>query len=464
MMSEIKNCVVVIGGGPGGYVAALRAAQLGAQVTLIEKDKLGGTCLNRGCVPTKSLLQSASMLWQIKNADAFGISVRPPSLDFAAVCRRKQKVVEQLVDGVESLMRNNNVTVINGIATIAGPGKVRVVGEEEKTIEADKIIIATGSESASVPIEGIDEEGVIDSDEALTMEYLPKSMIIIGGGVIGLEFAQIFHRMDVKVAIIEMMPQILPTEDADIAQMLQEILKEEGIDIYTNAKVMSIGTNEQGNKIVSFSAKKGEKKLVVDKVLIAVGRIPYTKGLGLEKLGVALDRGRIVVNSRMETNIKDIYAIGDVVGGSMLAHMAMAEGICAAHNAVGMGGEMDYRAVPRCVYTSPEIAAVGLTEKEAEEKYDNVRVGRFPFRANAKALVLNEMDGMVKFIADAQYGQVLGVGIIGPHATEMIAETVLGIQLEATINDFASAIHAHPTLSEAVMEAALGIEGKSIHL
>jgi dihydrolipoamide dehydrogenase len=404
------------------------------------------------------------MLWQIKNVDAFGISARHLSLDFAAVCRRKQKVVEQLVDGVESLMRNNNITVINGIGTIAGPGKVRVVGEEEKMIEADKIIIATGSESASVPIEGIDEEGVINSDEALTMEYLPKSMIIIGGGIIGLEFAQIFHRMNVKVAIIEMMPQILPTEDADIAQMLQEILEEEGIDIYTDAKVMSIGTNEQGNKIVSFSAKDGGEKLVVNKVLIAVGRIPYTKALGLEKLGVALDRGRIVVNSRMETNIKDIYAIGDVVGGSMLAHMAMAEGICAAQNAVGMGEEMDYRAVPRCVYTSPEIAAVGLTEKEAEEKYDNVRVGKFPFRANAKALVLDEMDGMVKFITDAQYGQVLGVGIIGSHATEMIAETVLGIQLEATINDFASAIHAHPTLSEAVMEAALGIEGRSIHL
>ena len=464
MMSEIKNRIVVIGGGPGGYVAAIRAAQLGAQVTLIEKDKLGGTCLNRGCIPTKSLLQSVGMLWQIKKADAFGISVKHPSLDFAAVCRRKQSVVKQMVDGVGFLMRNNNITVISGIGTINGQGKVRVVSEEQKMIEADKIIIATGSEPASVPIEGINEEGVINSDEALTMEQLPKSMVIIGGGVIGLEFAQIFHRMNVKVAIIEMMPQILPTEDAEIAQTLKGILKGEGIDIYTNAKARSIGTNEQGDKVVSLSAKEGEKTLVGNKVLIAVGRAPYKKDLGLERLSVALDRGRIIVNKRMETNIKDIYAVGDVVGGAMLAHTAMAEGSCAAQNAVGMGVEMDYRAVPRCVYTSPEVAAVGLTEKEAKEKYDNVRVGKFPFGANGKALVLDETEGMVKFIVDAQYGQVLGVEIIGPHATEMIAEAVLGIQLEATFNDFASAIHAHPTLSETVMEAALGVMGKSLHI
>lgn len=464
MMSEIKNRIVVIGGGPGGYVAAIRAAQLGAQVTLIEKDKLGGTCLNRGCIPTKSLLQSVGMLWQIKKADAFGISVKHPSLDFAAVCRRKQSVVKQMVDGVGFLMRNNNITVISGIGTITGQGKVRVVSDEEKMIEADKIIIATGSESASGPVEGINEGGVINSDEALTMEQLPKSMVIIGGGVIGLEFAQIFHRMNVKLAIIEMMPQILPTEDAEIALMLEEILKREGIDIYTNAKVRSIGTNEQGDSVVSLSAKEGEKKLVGNKVLIAVGRCPYTRDLGLDKLGVALDRGRIIVNKRMETNIKDIYAIGDVVGGAMLAHMAMAEGSCAAQNAVGIGVEMDYRAVPRCVYTSPEVAAVGLTEKEAKEKYDNVRVGKFPFGSNGKALVLDETEGMVKFIADAQYGQVLGVEIIGPHATEMIAEAVLGIQLEATFNDFASAIHGHPTLSETVMEAALGVAGGSLHI
>jgi dihydrolipoamide dehydrogenase len=463
-MSEISKHIIVIGGGPGGYVAAIKAAHLGAQVTLIEKDTLGGTCLNRGCIPTKSLLQTANILFQIKKADVFGISVERPSLNFEAVSRRKRKVVKQLVDGVGFLMRKNKITVIDGIGTIVGQGKVRVVGNEEKMIEADKIIIATGSESASIPIEGINEEGVINSDEALAMEQLPSSMVIIGGGVIGLEFAQIFHRINTKVAIIEMMPQILPTEDADIAQMLEEILSREGIDICTNAEVNSIGTNEQGDKVVSFNTKEGQKRLVGNKVLIAVGRRPCTSDLGLEKLGLALDRGQIIVNKHMETNIKNIYAVGDVVGGTMLAHKAMAEGSCAALRAMGANIEMDYRAVSRCVYTSPEVAAVGLTEKEARVKYDNVRVGKFPFRVNGKALVLDETEGMVKFIADAQYGQVLGVEIIGPHATEMIAEAVLGIQIEATFNDFASAIHAHPTLSETVMEAALGVDGKSLHI
>lgn len=445
-------------------MATIRAAQLGAHVTLIEKDKLGGTCLNRGCIPTKSLLQSASMLSLIKKAETFGISAKSVFLDFTAVCRRKQRVVEQMLGGVEFLMRNNNVTVVSGIATITKQGMLRIIGSEEKIIEADKIIIATGSEPASPPIEGIHEEGVMNTDEALTMEKLPKSIIIIGGGFIGLEFAQIFQRMNVKVTIIEMMPQILPKEDSDITQMLGRILKREGIDIYTNAKVQCIGIGKQGDRIVSFSAKEEKKKLVADKVLIAVERIPYMRNLGLENLGLAIDGGRIVVNKRMETTINDIYAIGDVVGGSMLAHVAVAEGICAAQNAVGLSVEMDYRAVPRCVYTSPEVAAVGLTEKEAREKYDNVRVGKFPLRASRKAIVLGEREGIVKFIVDAEYGQVLGVEIIGPHATELISEAILGIQLEATFNDFASVIHAHPTLSETIMEAALGVEGKSIHI
>lgn len=455
--------VVVIGGGSAGYTAAIRAAQLGAKVTLIEKDTLGGTCLNRGCISTKSLLQSASVLWQIKKADAFGISVENPQLDFISVSKRKREVIKQLVDGVGSLMRKNQIRVINGAGTIVGHGKVRVVGSNEAELEADKIIIASGSEPASAPIEGIDGEGVINSDAALTIEQLPKSIIIIGGGAIGLEFAQIFHRMDTKVTIIEMMPQILPDEDVEIAQMLEQILGSEGIDIFTNAEVHSIETNEQGDKTVSFSTNK-EKKLAASKVLIAVGRRPYTKDLGLEKLGIVLDKGRIVVDRYMETNAKDVYAAGDVVGGVMLAHVAMAEGKCAAQNAMGIDLEMNYRAVPRCIYTCPEVAAVGLTESQARAKSDKIKIGKFPFRANGKAVICNEISGMVKFIAEAQYGQVLGVQIIGPHATEMIAEAVLGIQLEATLEDFASTIHAHPTLSESVMEAALGVEGKCIHI
>ena len=462
-MSEKRSRIVIIGGGPGGYVAAIRAAQLGGEVTLIEMDKLGGTCLHRGCIPTKSLLQSADILRQIEHADTFGISLENLSLDYVKVCKRKQNVVQQLLKGVEFLMKKNKITVIGGIGTIVAPGMVKVAGSE-KMIAADKIIIATGSEPTSIPIEGADSKGVIVSDEAIAMEELPESMIIIGGGVIGVEFAQIFCRMKTRVTIIEMMPCLLPTEDGEIARMLERVLNREGVDIYTDATVKGIGTNERGEKVVTFSFKGEEKRLIASKVLVAVGRRPRTENLGLERLPVSLEKGHVVVSKRMETSIKNLYAIGDVVGNLMLAHKAMAEGRCAAQNAMGIVSEMDYRAVPRCIYTFPEVATVGMTEREAREKYGNVKIGRFPFRANGKALILGETDGMVKFIVEPQYGKVLGVGIIGPHATELIAEAVLGIKLEAHFNDFASSIHAHPTLSEGLMEAALGVEGRSLHI
>lgn len=462
-MSEEKNRIAIIGGGPGGYVAAICAAQLGGEVTLIEKDRLGGTCLNRGCIPTKSLLQSAGILRQIERADIFGISVENLSFDYAKMCRRKEKVVQQLLKGIGFLMKKNNISVISGAGAIVEPGMVKVAGSE-KMIEADKIIIATGSEPASIPIAGADREGVITSDEAIAMEELPESMIIIGGGVIGVEFAQLFCRLKTRVTVIEMMPQLLPTEDAEIALILEKKLTREGVAVYTDATVKEIGTNERGEKVVTFSFKGEEKRLVAGKVLIAVGRRPCTENLGLEKLSISLKKDRIVVNNRMETGIENIYAIGDLVGDVMLAHKAMAEGRCAAQNAMGIVSEMDYRAVPRCVYTSPEVAAVGLTEREAREKYGDIKIGKFPFRANGKALILDETDGMVKFIVEPRYGEVLGVGIIGPHATEMIGEAALGIKLEATFNDFASSIHAHPTLSESLMEAALAVEGKSLHI
>ncbi|OIP92308.1 MAG: dihydrolipoyl dehydrogenase [Syntrophaceae bacterium CG2_30_49_12] len=462
-MSEKRNRIAIIGGGPGGYVAAICAAQLGGEVTLIEKDRLGGTCLNRGCIPTKSLLQSAGVLRQIERADTFGISIENLSFDYAKMRRRKEKVVQQLLKGIGFLMKKNNISVISGTGTIVKPGMVKVAGSE-KMIEADKIIIATGSEPASIPIAGADRKGVISSDEAIDMEELPESMIIIGGGVIGVEFAQLFCRLKTRVAVIEMMPRLLPTEDAEIALILERKLTREGVAVYTDATVKEIGTNEKGEKVVTFSFKGEEKRLVAGKVLIAVGRRPCTENLGLEKLSLPLKKDRIVVNNRMETDIENIYAIGDVVGDVMLAHKSMAEGRCAAQNAMGIVSEMDYRAVPRCVYTSPEVAAVGLTEREAREKYGDIKIGKFPFRANGKALILDETDGMVKFIVEPRYGEVLGVGIIGPHATEMIGEAALGIKLEASFNDFASSIHAHPTLSEGLMEAALTVEGKSLHI
>lgn len=458
-----KN-ITIIGGGPGGYVAAIRAAQLGAQVTLIEKDTLGGTCLNRGCIPTKALLQSADILAEIRNAAAFGISAEKVSLDFSAVTKRKEAVVKQLVAGVTSLMRKNNINVIKGIGTLIDAKTVGILGESDK-ISADSIIIATGSKPSTVPIKGIDEPGVITSDEALTMEQLPKSTVVIGGGVIGLEFAQILYKMGSKVTIVEMMPQILPTEDTEIANALENILKKDGMEIFTNATVTSIRSAKPDEKVVSFTTKdgNGEQERIAEKVLLSVGRRPDTDDLGVNNLSLAVDKGRLVVNERMETNIPGVYAIGDVIGGLMLAHVAMEEGKCAVENSLGADCKMDYRAAPRCVYTSPEVAGVGLTEAEAKEEYSDIKVGRFPFKASGRALILNETAGMVKIITDAHYGQILGVHILGPQATELIAEAVLGIKMEATFDDIASTIHAHPTLSEAMMEAALNAGGKTIH-
>ena len=458
-----KN-IIIIGGGPGGYVAAIRAAQLGAQVTLVEKDTLGGTCLNRGCIPTKVLLQSADILANVKNAALFGISIGKASVDFSAVTKRKEAVVKQLVAGVTSLMRKNKINVIKGIGTLIDSKTVGILGTGDQ-INADGIIIATGSKPSTVPIKGIDEPGVITSEQALTMEQFPESVVIIGGGVIGLEFAQIMHRMGSEVTIAEMMPQILPTEDMEIANMLENFLKKDGIEIFTNATVTSIRSAQQNREVVSFITKddNSERTRIAEKVLLSVGRSPNTDYLGVNKSGLALDRGRLVVNERMETNIPGVYAIGDVVGGLMLAHVAMEEGKCAVENSLGADRRVDYRIVPRCVYTSPEVACVGLTEVEAKQEYGDIRIGQFPFTANGRALTLNETTGMVKIIADAHFGQILGVHVLGPQATELVAEAVLGIRMEATFEDIASIIHAHPTLSEAVMEAALDVGRRRIH-
>jgi dihydrolipoamide dehydrogenase len=461
---ENGKTVAVIGGGVAGYVAAIRASQLGGHVTLVERGALGGTCLNRGCIPTKSLLHSADVLCQAKRAGVFGVTVRNARLDFRAVSARKQEVVDRLVGGVEVLMRKNRIAVVSGSGCVVGPGKVMVSGDVTKEIDADKIIIATGSEPIVPPIAGVENKAVINSDEALTLERLPGGIIVVGAGVVGLEFAQIFSKMGVEVTIVEMMPQILPGEDPELAQILEDVLQTEGIKVFKGTQVQSIGTEEDGGVAVTLATGMERQELRAERVLMAVGRRPVLGGVGLENLDIASNKGRIIVNDRMETNVPGIYAIGDVVGGAMLAHVAIAEGKCAAQNAMGIESRMQYQAVPRCIYTSPEVAAVGLTEDEARAKYGNVRVGRFPFRANGKAVVLGEETGVVKVIAEERYGQVVGVGIVGPHATDMIAEAVLGIQLEATVDDFASVIHAHPTLSEAVGEAALSAEGKPIHI
>lgn len=462
-MPEKKNKkIVIIGGGPGGYVAAIRSAQLGCTTTLIEKDKLGGTCLNRGCIPTKVLLQSAETLMTVKEAKHHGIVTGEASVDFAAVMARKTSVVDGLVRGVHGLMAKNRITVIKGTGIILDSRKV-VVKETGKEITADEVIIATGSLSASLPIKGKDSDAVIDSDAALSLTEIPASLVVIGGGVLGLEFAQIFNSFGAKVTVVEMMPQLLPGQDAEIAKILGDILIEQGIEILTGARVVEIQEASEGaNKvIIDAGSQKIEKK--AQKILVAVGRMPNLEGLGLDgKLQMA--KGCIAVNERLETSLSHTYAIGDVVGGMMLAHKAMAEGRCAAENAAEVKGYVNYKAIPGVVYTLPGVGSVGMTEQAAREHYDHIKVGRFPFIGNGKARVLGETAGLIKIISERQYGEILGVHIIGPSATELIAEAVLAIHLEIPIDEFVTSIHAHPTLSEAMNEAALAVTGKTVHL
>lgn len=460
-MGTNEKKIIVIGGGVGGYPAALRAARLGGKVTLIEKGKLGGTCLNWGCVPTKTLLQSAEIYSSAKRAPSFGVKAENISFDFPAMMRRKEQVVRQLTSGVEKLLRDKKVEIIRGTATFSDQKTIKIM-ETGKIIQGDKVIIATGSVPTKPDIPGIDGPNVMTSHDILSTKSLPNGVLIIGGGYIGVELGQLLGRLGVRVIIVEILSHILPKEDEDVGEALKKRLQDEGIDIYTNSTVEKV---KPGRKMatVTYSTPEGKKTVRVEKVILASGRRPYAEGLGLQKLGIRVDKERIIVNNRMETNIPGIYAIGDVVGGIMLAHVAMAEGECAGRNAMGIGSELDYGAVPRCIYTFPEIGAVGMTEKEAQERY-NVKVSRFPLHANSKANILGETYGMVKIIAEEEEGDILGVHILGPHATDLISEAVFAMEMEATVEELAHAIHPHPTLSEALGEAAQALSGGAIHL
>jgi dihydrolipoamide dehydrogenase len=457
--------VIVIGSGPGGYVAAIKAAQLGAHVTLVEKDALGGTCLNRGCIPTKFFRESAGLLSRIEEAEAFGISVQGVSVDFPAVVKRKEAVVNKLIKGLVALMKKNKIDVVTGTASLVDAGTVRVL-ESGLELSADTTIIATGSKSASPPIKGADTPNVMSSDEMLASQQLPSSLAVVGGGVVGLEFAQFLARMGTKVTVIEVLPQILAGEDAEISTQLQRLLTRGGVKVLTNTFVTSIGEGPKGQKAVTFVTGEGgtEEVLIVERVMLSTGRVPNLDDLNASALGLKLDGTRLVVDDLMATNVPGIYAIGDVVGSPMLAHVAMEEGKCAAVNALtGGSAKMDYGIVPMCVYTSPEVASVGLTEAEARDKFGEVRIGRFPFAANGRSMIANSAKGMVKVIADTRYGEILGVHILGPQATELIAECIMAMRLEATIDELGSTIHAHPTASEAVAESALDALGMRIH-
>ncbi len=453
------DCVVV-GAGPGGYVAAIRAAQLGAKTAIIERNKIGGTCLNWGCIPTKALYYSAKTLDKARHASDFGVNVGDVSFDLAKAVERKDGVVKKLVGGVEQLLKGNKVDVIKGNAYLEAAGKVRVSnGDSTEEIAAKSVIIATGSEPAMIPAFNIDRVNVLTSTEMLDLKKVPESLLVIGGGVMGCEFATLFATFGSSVIIVELLPTILSTEDKMVARVIAKRFKETGVSVLTEVQVESV-TSE--NNRVKTRLKDG-REFITEKVMVAIGRSFNSAGIGLDKLGVTMDRGRIAVDERMETNVKGVYAIGDVTGKMLLAHVASTQGIVAANNAAGKDARMDYSIIPAGIFTDPEIASVGLREKEAEEKGIPVSVGRFPYAASGKALGMGETEGFVQLVADPGTDKVLGCSIVGAHATDLIGEVAIAMKAGATVKDIADTVHAHPTLPEIVMEAAEDVHGMAIH-
>ncbi len=459
-----KRDVVVIGGGPAGYVAAIRAAQLGGRVTLVEEAELGGTCLNRGCIPTKFMLRSVETYQSLKTCERYGISVSGANLELAKMQAGKNEVISALASGVKGLLSGNKVEVLNGRAKLTSSGQIAVGSAQGKkeTITADKIILATGAKPIVLPIPGADSPDIMSVDDLLEVKELPKSLVIIGGGVVGVEMATIFAKLGSRVSVVEMMPHCLPAQDEEIAMVLEDVLRDEGIQVCCSARVSRIDDTD-GGKAVVFSEGDAGQKIEAEAVAIAVGYRPNVAGLGLEECGVVVERGGIQVNEKMETSVPNIYAAGDVVGGMMLAHVAIAEGLVAAENARGLNLRMDYKSVPQCIFSLPAVASVGLTEAAAVAQGHEVRVGRFPLKASGMALILGEQRGLVKVVAERKYGQLLGVHIIGPHAPCLIAEAATAINLESTVDDILATVHAHPSLSEAIWEAAADVKGKAIH-
>lgn len=462
MSDKIK--VTVIGGGPGGYVAAIRAAQLGGEVTLVEKENLGGTCLNVGCIPTKALLRSAELYEEFKEGARYGILASDVKVDFTKVQERKNAVVKQLVGGVKGLLASNKVKVVNGEASFTGRDTIEVKTEKgTETIKSDKFIIATGSIPSKPPIPGIDSKQCIDSTGALELQEVPKTMVIVGGGVIGVEIATLYSAFGCKITIVEMLDEILPMMDGELTKMIRTKLAKKGIEIYTSSKVMSFKDTGTGVE-VSVQMSDGTNRVFSgEKALISIGRRTNTAAIGMEKASIANDRGRITVNDRMETSVPGIYAVGDCIGKVMLAHTASAQGEVAAENALGHNSIFDGKTNPSCVYIKPEFASVGLTEEVAKARGIEYTVGKFPLSANGKAMIMGE-DGMVKIIAGKKYKEILGVHILGPRATDLIGELALAIGTEATTDELTATIHAHPTVSESIKEAALAVEKRAIHI
>ncbi|MGD9678046.1 MAG: dihydrolipoyl dehydrogenase [Vulcanibacillus sp.] len=471
MTAQSEFDVVFLGAGPGGYVAAIRAAQLGLKVAVVEKDRVGGTCLNRGCIPSKSYLRSAEIYRNTLEALKFGVIANDISLDFSLVQERKNNVVEQLLKGIEFLLEKNKVTLIKGFGFISGNNlsnrlvTIKKANNIIETISTKNIIIATGSRPKSLAGLKIDEKYIMTSDQAFEMINLPKSIIIVGGGVIGMEWASLLKDFGVEVTVVEFLPRILPLEDSDISKDMTRLMKKRKISIHTNTKVLPESIKIVNNQ-VELEAKKEENiiQLKAEKVLISIGREAVIDQIGIENLDIAIENGSIKVNEYYQTGEANIYAIGDCIGGLQLAHVASNEGIIAIEHIAGKNPKpLDYLSVPKCIFTYPEIASIGFSEDEARDRGDDIKVGKFQFRGIGKALVNGEIDGFIKIIIDTRSKTLIGVSMMGSHVTEMITEFALAKVIGATVSDIIHTIHPHPTLSEAIVEAVLDVDKMSIH-
>jgi len=468
-MNENKTYdVAIIGSGPGGYVAAIRAAQLNLSVLIIEKEsRLGGVCTLRGCIPTKALLHTADLLEETRHGAEVGVATREVRLELAAAMKHKEKVVRQSSNGVAFLMKKNKVDVVNGFGRIAGPGRVSVAASDgaETVYAAKNILVATGSTPRSLPGLEIDHQVILSSDSILEGTEIPKSLLVVGSGAVGVEFASMFARFGSKTVIVEILPRIVPVEDEEISRELAASFKRQGIAVYPDTRVERLTKSDAGAELIARSSGDKTETFRAERVLMAVGRKPNSAGIGLEAMSVATDRGFITTDGFMRTNVPGVYAIGDVVPTQALAHVASAEGVVAVEHMAGKETRpLNYDQVPGCTYCSPEIGSIGLTEARAKERGYDVAVGKFPFSAIGKARILNQASGFVKIVAEKKYDEVLGVHIVGPSATELIAEAGAALKLEATSEELVRTIHAHPTLSEAIHEASEAVSGHAIHI
>ncbi|HYX20334.1 MAG TPA: dihydrolipoyl dehydrogenase [Thermoanaerobaculia bacterium] len=468
MSSTKPYDVCIIGSGPGGYVAAIRASQLGLSVLMVEKEpRLGGVCTLWGCIPTKALLHTADLLEEARHGGDVGVAAREVRLDMPAAMKHKEKIVRQSTNGITYLMKKNRVDVAAGFGRLAAPGRVVVAGADgaETTYAARNVIVATGSTPRSLPGMDIDDKWILSSTSMLELAEIPKSLVVIGSGAVGVEFASMYARFGSKVTIVEVLPRIVPVEDEEISRELAASFKRQGIAVYPETRVERLTRGDAGVELIARSPGDKTETFRAEKVLMAVGRRPLTENIGLEALGVATEKGYVKVDAMMRTNVPGVYAIGDVLATPALAHLASAEGVVAVEHMAGKNPPpINYDQIPGCTYCSPEIGSIGLTEAKARERGHDVVVGKFPFSAIGKARILNQAAGFVKIVAEKKYDEVLGVHIIGPAATELIAEAGAAMKLETTSEELVRTIHAHPTLSEAIHEAAEAVQGHAIHI